>query len=93
MAQISSRLRWGLVSTAKINGAVIGPIRDAARSELVGIASRNAARAGAYAEEHAIPKSYGSYEAMFDDPAIDAVYISLPNSLHAEWTIKAAQAV
>jgi len=92
MTDTSSRLRWGLVSTAKINGAVIQPIRDAARSELVGIASRNAARAKAYAEEHGIPKSYGSYETMLNDPAIDAVYISLPNSLHAECTIKAAQA-
>lgn len=92
MTQSTSRLRWGLVSTAKINGSVIEPIRDAARSELVGIASRDAERAGAYAEAHDIPKSYGSYEAMFDDPAIDAVYISLPNSLHAEWTLKAAQA-
>ena len=92
MTDSPKQLRWGLVSTAKINGAVIQPIRDAARSDLVGVASRDADRAGAYAQEHGIPKSYGSYEAMFRDPAIDAVYISLPNSLHAEWAIKAAQA-
>jgi D-xylose 1-dehydrogenase (NADP+, D-xylono-1,5-lactone-forming) len=92
MTDRSSRLRWGLVSTAKINRAVIGPIRDAARSELIGIASRNAGRAISYAFDYGIPKSYGAYETMLNDPAIDAVYISLPNSLHAEWAIKAAQA-
>ena len=92
MTDTTSRLRWGLVSTAKINRAVIGPIRDAARSDLIGIASRNAGRAQTYAQERGIPNSYGSYEAMLNDPAIDAVYISLPNSLHAEWAIKAAQA-
>jgi D-xylose 1-dehydrogenase (NADP+, D-xylono-1,5-lactone-forming) len=92
MTKPTSLLRWGLISTAKINQSVIQPIRDAARSDLVGIASRNADRARAYANEHGIPSSYGSYEALLADPAIDAVYISLPNSLHAEWAIKAAQA-
>ena len=92
MTHTPSRLRWGLVSTARINRSVIGPIRDAARSELVAVASRDADRAKAYAEERGIPNSYGSYEAMLNDPDIDAVYISLPNSLHAEWSIKAAQA-
>ncbi|MCD6287051.1 MAG: Gfo/Idh/MocA family oxidoreductase [Anaerolineae bacterium] len=92
MTEPSSRLRWGLVSTAKINRAVIGPIHNAARSDLVGIASRNAGRAISYAFDYGIRKSYGAYETMLNDPAIDAVYISLPNSLHAEWAIKAAQA-
>jgi len=92
MANTSDRLRWGLVSTARINRSLIGPLRDSPRSELVAVASRSADRAKAYAEERTIPKSYGSYEAMYNDPAIDAVYISLPNSLHAEWAIKAAQA-
>ncbi len=92
MTEPSSRLRWGLVSTAKINRAVIQPIRDAARSELVGVASRNAGRAISYAFDYGIPKSYGSYEVMLADRDIDVVYISLPNSLHAEWAIRAAQA-
>jgi predicted dehydrogenase len=87
-----NRLRWGLVSTAGINRALIGPIRQASRSDLVAVASRSAERAEAYAEAWDIPQAYGAYEAMLDDPEIDAVYIALPNTLHAEWTIKAAEA-
>ncbi|MBW7882496.1 MAG: Gfo/Idh/MocA family oxidoreductase [Caldilineaceae bacterium] len=85
-------LRWGLLSTATINEALIGPIQQAARSELAAVASRNGERAAAYARQHQIAKSYGSYEALLADPEIDAVYISLPNSMHAEWTVKAANA-
>lgn len=85
-------LRWGLLSTAKINNALIGPIQQARRSELAAVASRNTAHAATYAQQHGIPKAYGSYEALLADPAIDAVYLSLPNALHAEWTVKAAQA-
>lgn len=92
MTNATSPLRWGLVSTANINRAMIEPIRRGERSELVGVASRSEEKARAYADEWSIPKAYGSYEAMFADPEIDVVYISLPNSLHAEWTVKAADA-
>ncbi len=85
-------LRWGLLSTARINERLIPAIRATERAELVAVASRDLARAEAYAAEHKIPRAYGSYEALLDDPEVDAVYISLPNSLHAEWTICAAQA-
>ncbi|MFZ1756710.1 MAG: Gfo/Idh/MocA family oxidoreductase [Caldilineaceae bacterium] len=89
---MSNVVRWGLISTANINNALIGPIKAAGRSELVGIASRDQAKADAYAAEKGIPNAYGSYEAMLADPNIDAVYISLPNSLHCEWTVVAAEA-
>lgn len=89
---MSKIVRWGLLSTANINNALIGPIRAAGRSELVGVASRDQAKAEAYAREKGIPNAYGSYEAMLVDPEIDAVYISLPNSLHCEWAVAAAQA-
>lgn len=89
---MSKIVRWGLLSTANINNALIGPIHAAGRSELVGVASRDQAKAEAYAREKGIPKAYGSYEAMLADPEIDAVYISLPNSLHCEWAVAAAQA-
>jgi xylose dehydrogenase (NAD/NADP) len=89
---MSNTVRWGLISTANINDALIGPINAAARSELVGIASRDQAKAEAYATEKGIPNAYGSYEAMLADPNIDAVYISLPNSLHCEWAVAAANA-
>jgi predicted dehydrogenase len=59
---------------------------------LVAVASRDLARAESYAADWEIPRAIGSYEALLADAAIDAVYISLPNSLHAEWTVKAAQA-
>ena len=85
-------VRWGLLSTANINKALIGPIQKSARSELRGVASRDLARATAYAADKGIPVAYGSYEDMLADPQIDAVYISLPNSLHCQWTIAAAEA-
>ena len=86
------KLRWGLLSTARINSALIEPIRQAQRSELRAVASRDHAKGAAYAAQWGIPCVFNSYEEMLADPAIDAVYISLPNSLHCEWTVKAAQA-
>ncbi len=85
-------VRWGLLSTANINKALIGPIQKSARSELRGVASRDLAKAKRYAADRGIPNACGSYEEMLADPEIDAVYISLPNSLHCEWTIAAAEA-
>ncbi|MBN1138215.1 MAG: Gfo/Idh/MocA family oxidoreductase [Anaerolineae bacterium] len=89
MAQV---LRWGLLSTARINRRLIPAMRQARRTELVAVASRSQAAAGAYAAEWRIPRALGSYQALLDDPGIDAVYISLPNSLHAEWAVRAARA-
>jgi D-xylose 1-dehydrogenase (NADP+, D-xylono-1,5-lactone-forming) len=87
-----SRVRWGLVSTANINRRLIPAIRQSARGEMVAVASRSQASADSYAADWGIPRAFGSYEAMLDSDVIDAVYISLPNHLHAEWTIKALQA-
>ena len=92
MTRPSGPLQWGLISTANINSAMIDPIRRAERSKLVGVASRDLDKARAYADTWSIPRAYGSYEAMLADPEIDVVYVSLPNSLHAEWTVKAADA-
>lgn len=86
-----SKIRWGLLSTANINRRLIPPIRESARGELVAVASRSQASAQAYADEWDIPQAFGSYEAMLASDAVDAVYISLPNHLHAEWAIKAMQ--
>jgi xylose dehydrogenase (NAD/NADP) len=85
-------LRWGLLSTAHINQALIPTLRLSPRNHLEGVASRSLAQAGAYAQTWGIPSAFGSYQAMLDDPGIDVVYISLPNHLHREWTVKAAQA-
>ena len=83
-------MRLGLLSTAKINGALLGA--EPHGVEITAVASRDGARAQAYAEEHGIARSHGSYEALLADDAIDAVYISLPNGLHHEWTLKAIEA-
>ncbi len=85
-------VRWGILSTARINRRLIPAMRSAGRAELAAVASRSQASAEAYAAEWKIPRAVGSYRALLDDPEIDAVYISLPNSLHADWTVRAAQA-
>ena len=85
-------LRWGLMSTARINRSLIPPLRNSKQNKLAAVASRTQAQADDYAREWKIPKAYGSYESLLADPEIDVIYNSLPNHLHAEWTIKAAQA-
>ncbi len=87
-----SNVRWGLLSTANINRRLIPAIRASARGELVAVASRDRTKAAAYARNWEIPQAFGSYETMLESGAIDAVYISLPNHLHAEWTIAALKA-
>jgi D-xylose 1-dehydrogenase (NADP+, D-xylono-1,5-lactone-forming) len=85
-------VKWGIVSTADINRKVIPGAHASEKVELRAVASRDQARADAYAREWEIPQAYGSYEALLADPEIEAVYISLPNTLHAEWSIKALEA-
>ncbi|MCB0060595.1 MAG: Gfo/Idh/MocA family oxidoreductase, partial [Caldilineaceae bacterium] len=89
---MSKKVRWGLLSTANINKALIGPLQQSERSELVAVASRNGAKAQEYADTYNIPKAHGSYEALLADPDVDAIYNPLPNLLHREWTVKAAEA-
>ncbi|MGB5843788.1 MAG: Gfo/Idh/MocA family oxidoreductase [Anaerolineales bacterium] len=85
-------LKWGLISTARINRALIKPLRASERNELAAVASRSQETAEQYAAEWEIPRAFGSYQSMLDDTRIDVVYNSLPNSLHTEWTVKALQA-
>jgi len=89
---VNRKLRWGIISTAEINDVVIDGIRRAARSELTAVASRDTDRARAYAERRNIPKAYGSYEALLKDPDIDVLYVSVPNTLHRQWAVEAADA-
>jgi D-xylose 1-dehydrogenase (NADP+, D-xylono-1,5-lactone-forming) len=81
-----------LLSTARINRVMLPPLRSSARNELTAVASRDFARAQTYANERSIPRVFGSYEALLADPDMDVIYNPLPNSMHAEWTIKAAEA-
>jgi xylose dehydrogenase (NAD/NADP) len=85
-------VKWGIVSTANINRNVIPGARASDKVELVAVASREQARADAYAREWEIPRAYGSYDELLADAEIEAVYISLPNTLHCEWSIKAMEA-
>ncbi len=86
------RLRFGILSTARIGFTSVCPAIHASRdAELGAVASRDLGQAGDYARGMMIPRHYGSYEALLEDPEVDAVYIPLPNSLHREWAIKAAE--
>jgi len=85
-------VRWGLLSTARINGAVINGARESDRVTVAAVASRDGARARAYAEQWGIPRAHGSYDELLADPDVDAVYVSLPNGMHVAWAIRALQA-
>jgi predicted dehydrogenase len=85
-------MNLGIISTADINRKVIPGAHASRKVDLVAVASRNQARAEAYAREWNIERSYGSYEALLEDPGVDAVYISLPNTMHVEWSIVALTA-
>ncbi len=85
-------LNWGLLSTARINRALIPPLNASKQNRLLAVASRSQSSADAYAREWNIPRAYGSYEALLTDTEIDVIYNPLPNHLHAEWTIKALRA-
>ena len=85
-------MRLGIVSTADINRKVIPGAHASDKVDLVAVASRDQARADEYAKTWEIPRAYGSYEAMLEDPEVDAVYISLPNTMHREWSIKSVEA-
>ncbi len=85
-------VKWGIISTADINRKVIPGAHASDKVDLVGVASRDQARADAYAKEWRIPRAYGTYEELLADTEIEAVYISLPNTMHAEWSIKSVEA-
>jgi D-xylose 1-dehydrogenase (NADP+, D-xylono-1,5-lactone-forming) len=86
-------VRWGILSTGRINQlAVLEPARQTERAEVIAVASREQERADTYAREHGIDRAYGSYEALLADTDVEAVYISLPNSLHVDWSIRALDA-
>jgi predicted dehydrogenase len=85
-------IRWGILGTARINRRLIPAIRQARRSELVAVASRERGRATAYATEWSVPRAVVGYQTLLDDSSIDAVYIPLPNTEHVPWTLAAIAA-
>jgi D-xylose 1-dehydrogenase (NADP+, D-xylono-1,5-lactone-forming) len=85
-------MRLGLLSTANINLEILAGAAETERVTVVAVASRDGARAEAYAAEHGIARAHDSYDALLGDPEVDAVYVSLPNGLHHEWTMRSLAA-
>jgi xylose dehydrogenase (NAD/NADP) len=85
-------VRWGVLSTARINRLVLAGARRSDRVDVVAIASRDRARARSFAREHGIERAHGSYEGLLEDPEVEAVYVPLPNALHVEWSLRALEA-
>ncbi len=82
-------LRWGILSTARISGLLLG---SGSGQDFVAVGSRDVERGRAFAAEHGIARAHGSYEELLADPEVDAIYNPLPNALHVEWSIRALQA-
>ncbi len=90
---MADKIRWGIISTARIaRNAVIPAIQQSRNGVVAAVASRDAAKARAYADDLHIERAYGSYEELLADPNIDAIYNPLPNDGHAPWSIAAAKA-
>jgi xylose dehydrogenase (NAD/NADP) len=89
---MATPVRWGIISTAGINQKVIPAAQASPKVELAAVASREPRRAAEYARRWGIERAHGSYEGLLADPEVEAVYISLPNTLHCEWSVRALQA-
>jgi len=92
MSQQEAKVRWGVLGAARINRRLIPGLKQSNNTELVAIASRDRDKAHQAAAQWGAELAYDSYEALLNDRRIQAVYIPLPNALHVEWVIKAAQA-
>jgi predicted dehydrogenase/aryl-alcohol dehydrogenase-like predicted oxidoreductase len=88
----TNKLAWGILGTGGIAKTLATAINSSTSGSLVAVASRTQASADAFAKSYSVPKAYEGYQALLNDPAVQAVYISLPNHLHAEWSVKCAQA-
>jgi xylose dehydrogenase (NAD/NADP) len=89
---MNAPVQWGILSTARINDAILRGAGESERTEVVAVASRDRERADSYAREHGIGRAYGSYDELLADEDVEVVYNSLPNSLHVEWSIRALEA-
>ena len=85
-------LKLGLLATARISAKLLAGAADVEEVSVVAVGGRDPARADAFAREHGIPRALGSYEALLADDEVEAVYIALPNALHAEWATRALEA-
>lgn len=85
-------MHWGIMGTGRIAHTFITALRDSAEEQVVAVAGRDLDRAQAYAAQLGVPRAYGSYTELLADPEVEIVYVAVPNSLHAEWTIASARA-
>jgi len=88
---MAHKIQVGIISTAGIANKVVPAFQGSSLYQVVAVGSRNESKAKEFAKKHNIPKFYGTYEGVLDDPAVKLVYIPLPTSMHKEWTIKAAK--
>jgi predicted dehydrogenase/aryl-alcohol dehydrogenase-like predicted oxidoreductase len=89
---MKTSLSWGILGTGKIARAFARELPHSQTGKLLAVGSRTQESADTFAAEFAIPRAYGSYEALLADPEVEAIYLSLPNHLHALWTIRCAEA-
>jgi len=89
---MASKIKWGILGTGMIGNRFAEAVRDSELGVMHAIGSRSQPSADQFAEKHSVPNTYDSYDKLLADAEVDAVYISLPNHLHAEWAIKAAEA-
>lgn len=90
----SAPVRWGILGTGMIAKQVVNKVKASPELRIAAVGSRERGRAEAFVKEQALPgaKAHGSYEEFLADREVEAVYLTLPNSLHAEWTLRAARA-
>lgn len=86
------KLKWGILGTGGIAHKLAGAINESKLGSLCAVGSRSQETAERFANEFGIPKRYSTYQEVLDDSEVQAIYISLPNHLHAEWTIRSAKA-
>jgi predicted dehydrogenase len=92
IASSTTPLRLGVLGAAKIARLFIEAVRPSAKVAVTAVASRDRERAAAFARDTGVPRVHADYDALLADPDIEAVYVPLPNNLHAQWSIRAAQA-
>ena len=86
-------VRWGILGTANIaRGQFLPALAEAGRGEPVAVGGRDLERAKGYAAQHGVGRGVEGYQALLDDPDIDAVYLALPNALHPEWAVRTLEA-
>ncbi|MBX2999712.1 MAG: aldo/keto reductase [Caldilineaceae bacterium] len=89
---MTERLAWGILGSGKIARTFARELPHSETGKLLAVGSRSQESAEKFAADFGIPRAYGSYEALLADPEVEAIYISLPNHLHAQWTIRCAEA-